>query len=100
MSNSRIKQIKQVLANHDVRDPHSTLASIELILAKKSEKKAKPVLTVKVFEQIKGNEVTLDCMLLGDEEKVKAMHVRVIVDTLKSYAEKRIKAYGVKGGVQ
>ena len=54
MSISRIKQIKRILKDHDVRDPRGALQAIEQVVKQKSTDPRKPVAVIKVFDQPEG----------------------------------------------
>lgn len=54
MSISRIKQIKRILKEHDVRDPRGALQAIEQVVAQKNIDPRKPVAVIKVFDQPEG----------------------------------------------
>jgi hypothetical protein len=58
MSNSKLEQIKDVMRNHDVRDPRGAVLAIASILDAKSlaPKEPKPSLSIKVFE-LDGDEI-------------------------------------------
>lgn len=54
MGISRIKQIKRILKDHDVRDPRGALQAIEQVVAQKNTDPRKPVAVIKVFDQPEG----------------------------------------------
>ena len=83
MSNSKLKQIKDVVRNFDVRDPNGAMIAIEHILKAKSlaAKQPKPVLTIKVFEQ-------------GDEIDVALKHVANIDPSIVLAAKEVIDQFG------
>jgi len=60
MSNSKLKQIKDVMRNHDVRDPRGAVLAIADILDGESlaPKEPKPSLSIKVFE-LAGGEINV-----------------------------------------
>jgi len=60
MSNSKLKQIKDIVRNFDVRDPRGAMVAIDKILKEKSlaPKQPKPSLSIKVFE-LAGGEINV-----------------------------------------
>ena len=83
MSNSKLKQIKDVVRNFDVRDPRAAIVAIADIINAKSlaAKQPKPVLTIKVFEQ-------------GDEIDVALKHVANIDPSIVLAAKEVIDQFG------
>jgi len=93
MSISRIKQIKRILTNSDVRDPRAALIAIEaIVVAKEAEpaKKLKPVFSIHVYDHGNGDiSVALEAK---NEDKVKPSHGYAAIKALHSYADKRAQA--------
>lgn len=54
MSISRIKQIKQIIAHSDVRDPRATLIAIEDVLKRERSKTGEVLLKVKAIRNFNG----------------------------------------------
>ena len=86
MSSSKLKQIKQIVRDHDVRDPNGAMLAIEKVLdAKSPTKKQKPVFKVEVFDQ--GEVIKVDVSGL---RTAKPKHVKCAVKAIKQFiAEKQ-----------
>ena len=105
MSISRIKQIKRVLTNSDVRDPRAALIAIEAIVVAKeagTTKKLKPCLVGNVYDHGNGDlSVTLEAR---NEDKVEAHHAKALITAVRSYAlaraEKLSAQQGCSGGCE
>jgi len=93
MSKLKLQQIKDVLRDHDVRDPRGALLAIIAILATKSEvKKGKPVFTLKVFEY-SDRAIRIDSKGL---QNLQPNHVVAIQHAMIDNVKKRQAASGVE----
>lgn len=83
MSNSKLKQIKNVVRNFDVRDPRGAMEAIEHILKAESlvPKEPKPVLTIKVFDN-------------GTQIDVNLKHIDAIDPAIVLAAKEAINQFG------
>lgn len=85
MSISRIKQIKRIIAEHDVRDPRGALFAIEEVLKQKKpaadKQPPKPLFNM-TLDRV-GNKTT--CTIQFDREKLKPGHVVKAIDLLQEF---------------
>jgi hypothetical protein len=84
MTISRIKQIKRIIAEHDVRDPRGALFAIEEVLKQKkpkAEAQAKPLFNM-TLDRV-GNKTV--CTIQFDREKLKPGHVVKAIDLLNEF---------------
>ena len=87
MSSSKLKQIKQIVRDHDVRDPNGAMLAIEKVIKGSifEPKKEKPVFKVEVFDQ--GEVIKVDVSGL---RTAKPKHVKCAVKAIKQFiAEKQ-----------
>ena len=84
MTIPRIKQIKRILKDHDVRDPRGALQAIEEVLKQKkpaAEKPTKPLINM-TLDRV-GNKTT--CTIEFDREKLKPGNVVKAIDLLQQF---------------
>jgi hypothetical protein len=84
MTISRIKQIKRILAEHDVRDPRGALQAIATVVEQKkpaAEKPPKPLFNM-TLDRV-GNKTT--CTIQFDREKLEPGHVVKGIDLLNKF---------------
>lgn len=83
MSISRIKQIKRILANGDVRDPRAALVAIEAIVSQEKPKKPVPAL-VFIAERI--NESRMGVTIKTDKSLTEP-EMNGLIDTMRKHRE-------------
>jgi hypothetical protein len=83
MSNSRIKQIKRIIANADVRDPRATLIAIEDVLSQEKPKKPVPALMF-IAERI--NESRMGVTIKSDKSLTEP-EMCGLIDTMRKHRE-------------
>lgn len=84
MTISRIKQIKRILKEYDVRDPRGALQAIATVVEQKkpeADKPAKPLFNMTLDR--KGNKTV--CTIQFDREKLKPGHVVKAIDLLNEF---------------
>jgi len=91
---NKLKEIKRILKEHDVRDPRACIQSIENIAFQKNpEKKVKPALRVDVIDDGEG---VMEVKMCGVEEDVLPRHVGAAMKMLSAYALKRAETVATK----
>ena len=87
MSSSKLKQIKQIVRDHDVRDPNGAMLAIEKVIKGSifEPKKEKPVFSIRVFNQGPVIKVSLDGI-----KKVKPVHVIAAQNAIKDFVAEKI----------
>lgn len=84
MSISRIKQIKRILVESDVRDPRGTLIAIEAVFSQPKSKKVKKPAFKLVAERIDENHMHV--AIMGD--KLLAKHeLNGLIETMRKHRE-------------
>src|SRR5574343_306657 len=89
MSIYRIKKIKRIVKDHDVRDPRGALEAIENVLKQAKEPKAKlpdPVLTLTLTRTGKS---TLACIIKSDHEVLKPQHILAAMESLDEFGSEK-----------
>lgn len=85
MSSSKLKEIKAIVRDFDVRDPRDALFAIEQVLKAKVTGKQKPVFKVEVFDQ--GEVLKVD---VSGRRTVKPKHTLCAIKAIKQFiAEKQ-----------
>ena len=84
MSISRIKQIKRILKDQDVRDPRITLGAIERVLAQPKADTPKPILTLTLTRTDKR---TLAVVIKSNSEVLEAKHVVAAMESLDEFGQ-------------
>lgn len=89
MSISRIKQIKRILKEHDVRDPRGALQAIKQVVAQpKADKPEQVVEGDKPLLQmvlVKTGENRLNVMVKFDSKNLKPGHLVKVIDAMKDF---------------
>lgn len=86
MSNSRIKQIKHIIANADVRDPRTTLIAIEDVLSQGKPKKAKKPVPALMFIAERINESRMGVTIKTDKSLTEP-EMNGLIDTMRKHRE-------------
>ena len=94
MSNSRLKQIKKIVKEHDVRDPRGALAAIEQVLAQPKEAKDKGPTPILKLSLVRTNSAVLGCVIKTDPEQLQPKHVTVAIESLIEFGNEK---YGSSG---
>jgi hypothetical protein len=87
MAISRIKQIKRILKDGDVRDPRGALAAIEQVLAAKPARtEPKPVIKLEVIDHGDRGELRIK-----SHKQIEPKHIGLAIDGLRDLAIKKTR---------
>ena len=85
MSISRIKQIKRILKDHDVRDPRGALQAIEQVVAQPKAKKPKAPKPLLQLALVKTGPKTVSVAVQFDKDNLKPRHVVTTIESLEEF---------------
>ena len=89
MSISKLKQIKRIVKNHDVRDPHGAIAAIEEVLAQPKKPKDKGQTPILQLTLTRTNSAILGCVIKTDHEQLQPKHVTVAIESLIEFGNEK-----------
>lgn len=85
MSISRIKQIKRILKEHDVRDPRGALAAIEQVAFQPKAEKPEQVEPLLTLTMTRTGKNTMEAAVRFDKENLQPRHVTKAIESLQDF---------------
>lgn len=85
MSISRIKQIKRILKEHDVRDPRGALQAIEQVVSQPKAEKPETTKPLLQMALIKTSPETLEIAVQFDRDNLQPRHLVKAIESLNEF---------------
>lgn len=85
MSISRIKQIKRILKEHDVRDPRGALQAIEQVVSQPKAEKPETTKPLLQMALIKTGPKTLEIAVQFDRDNLQPRHLVKAIESLNEF---------------